>query len=118
MGREALIVGGGASGLSAAYWLLLGGWHVTLLERQSLPGGLASSVSVQGATVERFYHHIFVGQDDIIRMANELVMGDQVIWRETKMGFFTGNRLYPFNGPLDLLRFRPLPWASRIRLGM
>jgi len=45
-------------------------------------------------------------------------MGDQVIWRETKMGFFTGDRLYPFNGPLDLLRFHPLPWANRIRLGV
>jgi protoporphyrinogen oxidase len=118
MGPHALIVGAGASGLSAAYHLLLNRWRVTLFERQSRPGGLASSTSVGGATVERFYHHIFVGQDDIIRMANELGMGHDVIWRETKMGFFTGDELYPFNGPLDLLRFRPLPWASRIRLGL
>lgn len=43
------IVGGGPSGLSAAYALCrLGYSHVTLLEKNGNPGGMCESVEIEG----------------------------------------------------------------------
>ena len=34
------------------------------------------------------------------------------------MGFYLGGRLYGFKTPLDLLRFRALPFLDRLRTGL
>ncbi len=115
---QAIIVGGGAAGLGAAFRLLEKGWQVRVLEKSPHIGGLASSVDTSGTTIERFYHHHFVGQDHIVAMAERLGLSDRLHWGTTKMGFISEGELYPFNGPLDLLRFSPLPFLSRVRLGM
>ena len=39
MAKSAIVVGGGLSGLSAAHTLLMGGAHVTLLEKNPFLGG-------------------------------------------------------------------------------
>ena len=36
----------------------------------------------------------------------------------SSVAFFVDGRSWPFNGPLDLLRFRPLSLASRVRMGI
>ena len=50
---QAIIVGGGAAGLSAAFHLLEKGWGVRVLEKSPRIGGLASSVDTSGTTIER-----------------------------------------------------------------
>jgi protoporphyrinogen oxidase len=39
-------------------------------------------------------------------------------FRETKTGFYHNGRIYPMNGVLDFLRFPPLRWIDRFRLGL
>ncbi|MCC6395377.1 MAG: protoporphyrinogen oxidase [Bacteroidetes bacterium] len=47
-----VIIGGGISGLTVAYWLQRGGAEVTVLERESVPGGTMRTVSDGGWLVE------------------------------------------------------------------
>ncbi len=49
---HAVIIGGGISGLTAAFWLQRGGAKVTVLERERVPGGTMRTVSDNGWLVE------------------------------------------------------------------
>ena len=39
-------------------------------------------------------------------------------WIDSKVGWFTAGKIYPFVTPLDLVRFSPLPLIDRAKLGM
>ncbi|HLL59226.1 MAG TPA: FAD-dependent oxidoreductase, partial [Allosphingosinicella sp.] len=54
-----VIVGGGFTGLSAAYELAKAGKKVVVLEKEPVVGGLASGFMVGEFTLEKFYHHWF-----------------------------------------------------------
>jgi len=45
-------------------------------------------------------------------------MEDEIEWRESSVGIYSGGRTYPFTTPLDLLRFRPLSIRARLRMGL
>ena len=112
------VVGGGIAGLAAAYRLLQEGQQVSLFEAGPSLGGLVRTFEVGGGHLESFYHHIFSSDTTIIHLINDLGLGDHMTWRDSKVGFFQGGRIYDFVTPLDLLRFRPLPLLDRVRLGL
>ena len=66
------VIGGGLTGLTAAYELAKEGHEVVLFEREAYLGGQASTFEVAGARLERYYHHIFTGDKDIIALIEEL----------------------------------------------
>jgi protoporphyrinogen oxidase len=111
------IIGAGLSGLSAAYDLAQKGYRVTVVDRGDRPGGLASSLDVDGLAVERFYHFICRGDDDLEALARELGVGDAIDWNEGSTSFFYEGTVYPFRTPFDLLRFTPIPPLQRVRFG-
>ncbi len=111
------MVGGGISGLSAAYFLAKQGHKVTVFERDAAVGGLASSFDFGGAFIEKYYHFICLGDQDLIALCEELGLGPKLSWRDSKMSFYYGGKLYPFGTPLDLLRFKPVSVLGRIRFG-
>lgn len=112
------VVGGGVAGLAAAYRLLGKGHQVSLFEAGPELGGLVRTFDVGGGRLESFYHHLFRSDTTIVRLIDDLGMGDRLTWRDSKVGFFQGGRIYDFVTPLDLLRFRALPLLDRIRLGL
>ena len=112
------VVGGGVAGLAAANRLLQNGHQVSLLEAGPSLGGLVRTFEVGGGRLESFYHHIFASDTTIIRLVSDLGLGDRLIWRDSKVGFFQDGRIHDFVTPLDLLRFRPLPLLDRVRLGL
>jgi protoporphyrinogen oxidase len=112
------IIGGGISGLTAAYWLLKTGHQATVYEAAPEVGGLASSVQVQGVWVDKFYHCILPSDTALLDLVRELGLGDNIYWQETEMGFLHRRRLYPLTTPRDLLRFSPLSIIDRVRLGV
>jgi len=116
--RHAVIIGGGLSGLSAAYDLRRAGWRVTLLEDAPDFGGLASSIRIEGQTVERFYHFICRGDHELTALVDEVGLSGQLHWRQTRTAFYYEGRPYRFGAPLDLLRFTPVPWLQRLRFGV
>lgn len=112
------VIGGGATGLAAAYELLKRGHQVALFERGPQLGGLVATFEVGGGRLERFYKHIFVSDTDIQDYIRELGLEDRLRWISTKVGFFHGDKIFDFVTPTDLLRFTPLSLANRVRLGL
>jgi len=118
MSRKVAIIGGGYTGLVAALRLAEAGKEVTILERGTVLGGLASDFKVEGSSLERAYHHLFKTDIHIISMADELGVKDKLLWHDSSVSLYYDHKLYPFKGALDLIRFKPLHFINRIRAGL
>jgi protoporphyrinogen oxidase len=112
------IIGGGIAGLTTAYELGKQGHKVHLFERYPELGGQAGTFEVAGERLERFYHHIFGSDADIIQLIDELGLSDRLEWLNSKVGFFHGGKVYDFVTPVELLKFSPISFVDRIRLGL
>lgn len=117
MPTRVIVIGGGIAGLAAAQRLSARDVEVTLLESSDQLGGLGTFFETGGQSVERFYHCIMPTDDHLLGVLRELGLRDTVGWRPTSMGLVAEGVRYPFNTPLDLLRFRPLTLVQRLRLG-
>ena len=112
------VVGGGFGGLAAAYELGRQGIRATVLEADAAVGGLAGSFPAGGGTLEKFYHHWFSGDAFVMELVEELGREDRVLDRATRTGAYYAHDFYRLSTPVDLLRFTPLPFLDRIRLGL
>lgn len=112
------IVGGGVAGLTVAYELGKKGHKVHLFERYPELGGQAGTFEVAGERLERFYHHIFGSDVDVIQLIGELGLSDRLEWLNSKVGFFHGGKVYDFVTPVELLKFSPISLVDRVRLGL
>ena len=109
------IVGAGATGLSAGYTLAGAGHDVTLLEKGPELGGLVASIDVGGTPLERFYHHVFASDKEIIGLVEELGLGDDLVFRSPRTGIYYDGRLHPFGTPREMLAFSPIGPLDRLR---
>ncbi|MDO8691353.1 MAG: NAD(P)/FAD-dependent oxidoreductase [Dehalococcoidia bacterium] len=112
------VIGGGVAGLTAALRLAQAGHKVSVFEKQQELGGQAATFPVGDARLERFYHHIFRSDREILDLIEELGLGSRLQWLPSRVGFFYRGRIYPFVTPVDLLRFRPISFFDRVRLGL
>jgi protoporphyrinogen oxidase len=113
------VIGAGVAGLTAAYELSKKGHLVDVYERWPGLGGQAATLPVgEGVLLERYYHHLFTSDRHIASLYRELGLPDGIEWLPSSVGFHTGGKTYPFTSPLDLLRFPPLSFGSRVRLGL
>lgn len=112
-----VIVGSGIAGLMAAYRLSKSGAQVTVLEKENVLGGLASSFRMGGGEIERYYHYICRGDRHLLETLRELGLYKRLHWVKTKMGLFYNGRLYPFGEPWDLLFFPPFNVLERLKFG-
>ncbi len=115
---EVTIVGGGFTGLSAAYELVKKGISVTILEAEDEIGGLASAFEVGGEKLDRFYHHWFTSDLNVMGLIEELGLNDRVEINSTNTGIYYANNFFKLATPWDLLNFTPLTFVDRIRLGL
>lgn len=188
------IIGGGITGLSAAYSLSKTGHSVTVFEKEPVLGGLASGFKEKNWDwpLEKTYHHLFANDTSAFRLLAELGLSDKLITKRpitanlvhlpgakahleggrtdsfrvssekragrhafsppchglgwTKLmeqktiwtltgresrhadlsarllaasgGTMEASNIFPFDSPLHLLRFTPLPLIDRLRTGM
>lgn len=110
------VIGGGFAGLTAAYRLAKAGFDVTLWERNQY-GGQAGTFPVGDTELEIFYHHLFQSDKAIASLAEELGIGDKLVWLPSSVGYFSNGTIYPLNGALDVLKLGSIPFHDRIRLG-
>ena len=68
--------------------------------------------------MERYYHALVTTDMEIVRLCEELGIGDELAMWPSSVGMFYGGRLYPFTSPLDLLRYKPMSPLSRLRMGL
>ena len=112
------IIGGGVAGMTAAYRLIERGHNVSLYETSPYLGGLVRTFDVGGGRLEAFYHHVFSTDTTIVKLIEELGLGDKMAWIDSKVDFLHGGKLYNFVTPGDLLAFKPVPFFDRIRMGL
>jgi protoporphyrinogen oxidase len=112
------VIGGGISGLASAFRIAGLGTRVTLIESEDFLGGLGTTFPYAGGDLERFYHCVLPEDEALVRLIQEVGLGDDLKWRGTDMGFMYQRKVYPLNTPMDLLRFSPLPFVDRLRMGL
>ncbi|WP_445657712.1 NAD(P)/FAD-dependent oxidoreductase [Achromobacter sp. NCFB-sbj8-Ac1-l] len=116
---DVVIVGGGFTGLTAAYVLSKQGKRVHVLEADDTPGGLAGTFNFNdGVKVEKFYHHWFNNDVYVPELVKELGLDGDIMLLPTRTGMYFNGRLWKLSTPLDLLRFKALSFMDRIRLGL
>src|SRR3989338_7029725 len=119
MKKRIAIIGGGFAGLGAAWELSRRrDVEVHIFERSGELGGLAGAFSVGGSYLEQYYHHMFPDYHDLVGLCGELGIGDKVFFKKAASGSFVGGSMYPISSPLDVLRFSPLSFFDRLRLGL
>lgn len=108
-----IIIGGGLAGLVAAY-RLAGKDEIILIEKEPELGGMASSYKIDGYHIEKYYHHIFASDKELISLIEELGLGDRLEWLKGTTGYYFNGKIYPMNTPLEILK--ALPFMDVIRL--
>src|SRR3954469_21627213 len=111
------VIGGGISGLTAAFRLAQGGARVTLYEASGELGGLGTFFEHKGRTFEKFYHCMLPSDGPLLALLSELGLRDEVYWKPTSFGYWHKDQVLPLNTPRDLLKFTPLGFFSRLRVG-
>lgn len=115
---DVIVVGAGFTGLVAAYDLAKKGLKVCVLESDDSVGGLAGTFEFRdGVSVEKFYHHWFNNDVYIPQLINELGLSDKIITKPTSTSVYYNGRIWKLSAPLDLLRFKPLKFIDRLRVG-
>ena len=102
-----IVVGGGPTGLSAAYHL---GERALLLEQNDRIGGWCRSLAVNGFTFD-FAGHIMFSNDPYVHEMYRLLLGDNVHWQDREAWIYSKgvHTRYPFQGalyglPTDVIR--------------
>lgn len=111
------VLGAGALGLTVALRLAERGDEVTVIEREALPGGLASGFEVApGIWLEKFYHHLFRSDGHAIGLIRDLGLESHLEWKQPVTATLVGGTPHQLDSPASLLRFSPLPVSDRLRM--
>jgi protoporphyrinogen oxidase len=114
------IIGAGFGGMAAAFDLRKAGCEVTLFESADFVGGLASGFREPhwDWSVEKFYHHWFASDKDMLGLIDELGWTDKVIFPRPLTVMYHNGKFYPFDSILKALLFPGLGFGpDKIRFG-
>ncbi|HYL36874.1 MAG TPA: protoporphyrinogen oxidase [Bryobacteraceae bacterium] len=130
MTHKVLIVGGGISGLSAAYYLSKGGIRARLLEKSPQPGGVIRTSIQHGCLLEGGPDSFIAAKPWAMDLIRELGMADQVIGSNDHLRvtyIVKKGRLVPLpDGLMMMVPTKILPlvgssllsWGTKIRMGL
>lgn len=68
--------------------------------------------------IEKYYHHIFRSDSELLDLIRELGLEDQMLWLKGKNAYFVEGKSYPMNTPVEILRFDPLSFTDLVKLGL
>jgi len=116
-----IIIGSGLSGLSAGYKLCKSN-EIIIFEKDAEIGGMAASYCQSYAGkkyfIEKYYHHIFRSDSELLALIKELGLESQMLWLKGKNAYFVDGKNYPMNTPSEILRFSPLSFTDMVKLGL
>ncbi|HRH94719.1 MAG TPA: FAD-dependent oxidoreductase [Prosthecobacter sp.] len=116
--KSVAVLGGGISGLTCALRLAQEGHRVTLIEGSEQLGGLGTFFEHEGRTFEKFYHCMLPSDGPLLRVLETLGIRNEVYWKPTTFAYAHEGRFFPLNTAVDLLKFAPLRFIDRIRVGI
>jgi protoporphyrinogen oxidase len=112
------IIGGGLTGLTAAF-LLSKKHKVTVFEKENYLGGMASSYMVKWHgkkyPITKTYHHILDGDKTTVDIIRKLGLERKLNRKKVKTGFIYNEKIMGFSTPAEILRF-PIPFSDKLRL--
>jgi protoporphyrinogen oxidase len=111
------IVGGGFLGMTLAHRLAQHGHDVTLFEAAPYLGGLASAWSLGDVVWDRHYHVTLLSDTHLRALLAELGLEKEMVWVQTRTGFYTDGTLHSMSNTVEFLRFPPLGLVDKLRLG-
>ncbi len=117
MSKRVAIVGSGFLGMTLALRLAKSGANVTLFEASDKIGGLASAWEIGDVVWDKHYHVTLASDKFTRKLVDELGLGDEYRWVETKTGFYTDGELVSMSDTKEFLKFPPLDLISKLRLG-
>lgn len=130
------ILGGGITGLTAAYYLAKDGHRITVIEKEKILGGLAAGFKSDRWDwyLERAYHHLFASDRDFLIFAKEIGFNKIYFKSPTTASLYQpviqnsqlnnskitnyGLRILPMDTPIDLLKFPYLNLIDKLRAGI
>jgi len=116
------IVGAGVAGLAAGHDLNKAGHEVTIYEAAPQVGGLASGFKAPhwDWTLEKFYHHWFAGDKDMLALIAELGWSDQVIFRRPYTVVLHNGKFQALDSYVEAVKFtlRNFGVVDLVRFGL
>jgi len=128
--RKVVIVGGGISGLSAAYYLSKAGISSTLIERRPRLGGVIQTERIHGCVLEAGPDSFISVKPAAAELVKEVGLGEALIGSNDHLRvtyIWRGGRLVPIPDGLMMMvptRIRPListpllGWSAKLRMGL
>lgn len=107
------VIGAGLTGLSAAMELREYA-DVTIFEKYSV-GGLASSYC-RDYCIEKFYHHCFRNDLELIEMIKNLGLSNRLVWKTARVAYAVNGRFYPLNTPLEIVKYPFMSLIDKLKL--
>ena len=123
------VVGGGITGLAAAYELTARGIPCRLFEASERLGGLIRTDHVDGFTIDAGADSMLAQKTAALDLCGELGLSDALLTTERPRGAFVlrGGRLFPLPAPSvlgipatwrQLAGYTLLPWPARLRVAL
>lgn len=129
--KRIAIIGGGITGLAAAYDLArVGNNHgetegtetnITIYESNPFLGGLAAGFKGRPEwdwPLEHYYHHLFTNDDAILDLTEELGFSDSLDIHRPTTAIHHQGKNFPLDSVTRVLTFPLIPLVDRIRMGM
>ncbi|MEO7044961.1 MAG: FAD-dependent oxidoreductase, partial [Ferruginibacter sp.] len=112
------IIGGGMMGMTLALRLSQQGHQVTIFESEQKMGGLTRSWEMDGTVWDRYYHVILMSDLNTRKILDEIGLGNDMRWVETKTGFYSNGKLYSMSNLIEFFKFPPINLIDKFRLGL
>ncbi|MDH7475993.1 MAG: FAD-dependent oxidoreductase [Microgenomates group bacterium] len=117
------VLGGGITGLTAAYLLAQKNHRVTIFEKEARLGGLAAGFKKPNWdwSVDLTYHHLFANDYEILNFLKEIDFKEIFFQKPITASLYQNKvgdyQIYPLDTPIDFLKFPLLSWQQKIRAG-
>jgi protoporphyrinogen oxidase len=114
--KKVVIIGAGISGLTCGFHLAEAGYKVTILEKESVLGGLASSFVINDKWLPMAYHHVMLPEKSTLGYISKFNFFNQLRWVKSGQAFWYDNKSYLLSRPQHIFGFKPLDFKSKLRL--